>query len=224
MTLPAHWSFSAWECAEQCPAKFKYRYIDKLPQKPNRWAARGIEIHSMGEQYLLGKITGTPAAFAAFSTELKGLKDAKAEAEQWANVTRDWKPTEFDGKWIVSKLDARVREPGESIVIDFKSGKIYEDKHKEQCSLYAAIELAYTPGIKKVTTEAWYVDQADVRSWTFTAAELKREQKKWTERGVALQARTEFPPSPSRLCEWCDYSVRNGGLCAAGKAPSKRRP
>jgi len=219
---PSHWSFSAWECAEQCLFKYKLRYIEKLPQKPNRWAARGIEIHAMGENYLLGKIQGIPQAFTSFATELKGLKEAGAEAEQWANVTRDWKPAGYENKWIVSKQDARVRLEDESIIIDFKSGKIYEDKHELQCSLYASIEFALRPKLKKVVTECWYPDQQDVRTWIFTAKELKQEQKVWTERGSKLQSLTEFPPSPSRLCNYCDYSSKEGGPCDAWKTLSKR--
>lgn len=218
-----HWSFSAWERHDQCPLRYRLRYIDRLPEKPNKFAARGNEIHSMGEGYLLGNITGIPTSFKDFSSELRGLKRAKAEPEQWCNVTREWQPCGKEGSWIVSKLDARVRDPKVSHIIDFKSGKIYPDKHSLQGSLYAAIEGAHSPGLT-VKVEMWYLDQDDVLSWTYKPDDIKREQAEWTARGEALQAAKDFPPKPSYLCNWCDYATKNGGTCDAWKeAPAGKK-
>ena len=211
-----HWSFSAWELAAQCPRRYKFRYIDGLPSKPNPFAARGTEIHSLGEQYLLGNISGIPAAYKDFSAELRGLKKAKAEPEQWSNVTRQWTPAGEDDRWIVSKLDARVRAKKIVHIIDFKSGKLYPDKHAAQGSLYAALEGAHSPGAT-VHVEFWYLDKCDSLRWTYTSDDVKREQELWTARGEALQSMKDFPPKPSYLCKWCDHATNNGGTCGAWK-------
>ena len=48
-------SYSSWSTYKQCPAKFKFSYIDKLPRgavHPN--AKRGTEIHKSVEDFING--------------------------------------------------------------------------------------------------------------------------------------------------------------------------
>ncbi len=49
------WSFSRWNVYDQCPAKAKYQFIDKLPQPPSKNLERGTLIHKQAECFIKGQ-------------------------------------------------------------------------------------------------------------------------------------------------------------------------
>jgi hypothetical protein len=51
------WSFSQWESYDQCPAKWRYQSVLRLPRKPAGPAAkRGTHLHDRAEAYIKGEI------------------------------------------------------------------------------------------------------------------------------------------------------------------------
>lgn len=51
------WSFSQWETYNQCPAKWKYQSVLKLPRSPaGPHAARGTDLHDRTEAYIKGDL------------------------------------------------------------------------------------------------------------------------------------------------------------------------
>ena len=216
-THPPKWSYSSWSTMEQCPQKYYRRYVLREPDKQSYAAVRGEDIHAKAEHYLLGNITGTPKQLAAFSSEFKALKEALPRVEAWLSVDKDWAQSNKETSWCVGKTDADVMSGTEMSIIDFKSGKVYPDKHAMQGSLYAALASAL-PNVKSVHVEFWYLDKDELLQWDYTEEDLRTEQSLWLERGRALQASTKFPASPSYLCKWCPYSTAHGGTgtCSEG--------
>ncbi len=214
---PARWSYSSWSTMDQCPQKYYRRYVLREADKQSYAAARGEDIHAKAEHYLLGNITGMPKPLAAFSSEFKALKEAQPRVEAWLSVDAKWAPADKDTSWCVGKTDADVVVGTEMTVIDFKSGKVYPDKHALQGSLYAALASAL-PTVKTVHVEFWYLDKNELLQWDYTAKDLKKERDEWVERGQVMQATTTFPAVPSYLCKWCPYSTVHGGsgTCAEG--------
>jgi hypothetical protein len=51
------WSFSQWESYQQCPAKWKYQSVLRLPRTPpGPAAARGLDLHDRVENYIKGAL------------------------------------------------------------------------------------------------------------------------------------------------------------------------
>jgi len=66
-------------CYCDCPLQFKWRYIDKLPEKPNEWFERGKELHTVFEKFF-----PRTTVEKDFSVILKGLCP-KGKYEEYEN-------------------------------------------------------------------------------------------------------------------------------------------
>ena len=54
------WSYSKYSCYKLCPAQFKYKYIERIPQGPAPALERGLEIHDDAEKFMKGKLKKIP--------------------------------------------------------------------------------------------------------------------------------------------------------------------
>jgi len=185
------WSFSRWSDYENCPAKFKYKYIDRLPEPPNPAMARGNVMHKMAELYVKGEsITRaklkddrgnflcTAAEFSTFHKEWKSilkrfkdqfddLKEVGAQTEiSWA-FTKDWQSetrwNDWARAWVRIKVDCYDYDPDTETVrvIDYKTGK-QRDSHLDQLSLYAIAAFLVFPKAKTVEAILVYFDTEGV--------------------------------------------------------------
>jgi len=214
---PKRWSYSAWSTYTECGLRFKFRYIDKAPEPPSAAMARGTDLHTKAEYWLDGKITGPlPKGLKKLEAEFKGLRalGSAVKVEAWWSVKQDWMPTKFG--WLLGKSDVHVADNSELTVIDHKSGRIYAEKHAQQASLYSALGFAHYPKVKKVTAEFWYIDQGEVLTWEWTAAQVKDLQAEWGRRGEEVMAANNLEARPGYYCKWCPYSKAVGGVCKAG--------
>lgn len=60
MSQVFRWSFSQWETYDQCPAKWRFRSVLRLPQKPaGPAAARGTDLHDRVEGYIKGEVSAS---------------------------------------------------------------------------------------------------------------------------------------------------------------------
>lgn len=203
------WSLSALQVYEQCPARYKAERINKIGDKlPSPAMERGIAIHAKGEQYLRGNIPNVPKEFEPFSKEMKNLRKLKASPEKKMAVTKAWKPTEFfaDDAWLRLVVDAEVELPSGLLLIDFKTGRIYPDKHNDQSHLYST---CYLGECENITTEFWYLDQDDIRSASHNSSCVREYRQYWEGRVAPLFAETKWPTSPSTMgCRYCAIRER----------------
>jgi len=49
-------SYSRLDTWQQCPAAYKAKYVDKLPEEPSVWSVGGTAFHTVAEQILLGRV------------------------------------------------------------------------------------------------------------------------------------------------------------------------
>jgi len=223
---PNYWSYSTWEIADQCLAKYRYAKLLKLPQPPSAAMDRGARIHKEGEDYIDGVKKKVPASFRLFAAEMRAIKKAGAVAEPNYAFTKTWQltsPTDWANCWLRIKVDAEVLEIDEIDIIDYKTGKPYEKKHAVQREIYG-VGAFVKHGVTLVNVEDWYLDSGEVARTTFDKPQLIELKKKWTALGKQLVARRKFPAQPDvYACKYCpfrsDKKLVNGadGPCSAWK-------
>ncbi|HEY3473255.1 MAG TPA: PD-(D/E)XK nuclease family protein [Anaerolineales bacterium] len=218
------WSFSQWESYNSCPARWKYRSVLKMPSSPpGPAAARGIEMHSECDDYIMGRREQRPLIVAPRYTEiLNSFRDHEngdrhcelrlAMDENWSIVG----PRE-PGAALIAVLDA-VRVTNDKVVHigEWKSGKP-KDTHGDQRKMYATFGLAKWYYAEEVRVTTYYLeDTAPPAQLIVKPTALPKLISIWDERRSLMQRDQICAPRPGIHCRWCDYAKAKGGPCAFG--------
>ena len=219
-----------------CPAKARYKYLDKIPEPKSEAMERGTKIHTLCEEYIKGTKRNLPVELILFKAEFKRIRAAyKAGAmstvfieETWGFNVK-WETVRWDdwtNCWLRVKLDlAELGEGGNTLYItDFKTGKFRPEKNEDymsQLELYGLAGLLRFPTVKDVRARLLYLDhgviypEADTTgAWViFPRAKLPALVKKWEKRVKPMLADTLFKPQPGNACRWCAYTADKGGPC-----------
>lgn len=217
MIRPQHWSWSALEKFEQCPRRWRHKYIDRLPEPKSVHLERGIKVHEALEVAVQTKDAEVEFGGAWLGNIVDLYRSFKAEAEQTFNVDRNWSEVANDpdrfvprGTYTMAKLDVLSVKDG--FFADWKTGKIYAEKHQRQAELYALV-LASVTGRLRWDVDLVYVDQQHREQLAFEFDDLAHVQREWDARARPLFEATEWPKKPGPLCKWCPFLKRNGGPC-----------
>ena len=236
------WSYSRYQKYEQCPQLAKYLYVDKKREPDSAAGQKGTRIHALAALVATGKLPPPdrdtapfmqelqqvlkskklPVELETFEEEFAGLRKQRVECEaEWA-FKKDWAPTGWFDRdaWLRIKVDAHYLEVKKTgalrntkvIIIDHKSGKIYED-HALQRSLYALGAFIMYPDATEVEAAHWYLEQGheDRDSWHRNQLEALKEE--WLKRTKAMLSDTTFAPRVGGYCRWCYFRKGNGGPC-----------
>ena len=218
------WSWSRLECFELCPLKFRYKFIDKLPEVASPAMARGDRIHKDTAKYLLGQVEQPPAEVKLpfqrkLLAEVRGWDDKVVE-QQWA-FDRTWSPTGWFQKgngaaWYRQIVDAAVLYEDMAVeVIDWKSGKAY-GHNADQVELFALGAMFHFKPATKVMTRLVYFDGGTEQRDEFDAADRDKLQAKWTARVAPMFTEQNFIARPNDRCHQCAWSKSKGGPCRFG--------
>jgi RecB family exonuclease len=227
------WSFSRYQDYKSCPAKAKYKHIDKLKEPPSPAMERGAAIHNLCEQYVKGTLAKLPPELKLFKDEFTKLRKMyKAKKlpmiveDNWA-FTNTWEESTWNdwvNCWVRIKLDcAHYEEANVLYVTDYKTGKMNDFKnaeYMEQLELYALAALLMS-AVEDVTVvpRLLYLDSGDVypppgQEVTYTRADLKKLLTEWNKRVKPMMTDTRFAPKPSaNSCRWCYFSASKNGPC-----------
>jgi hypothetical protein len=209
------WGFSKLDKYRECPAKFYYEFIKKMPSKGSPAMERGQKMHENIESYLNGWVTELMPEVAAWKEALDALRQKDFKAEQALGFASDWSklPDWFGPKtWLRVKMDASYKEGARGTAIDFKSGK-YRIPSTEQIELYGIGLHAANPELEEVDTEFWFLDTGEVYKRTYPAAQLLTLRKKYERYVEPLYKDEVFAPTPSNDCRWCNFSKTKNGPC-----------
>lgn len=204
---------------DNCPASFKYKHLDKLPDPPSPAMARGDAIHKSAAAYISGttpQLAPELERFAPLMSELRALPDKVVE-QQWG-FTAKWRSTGWFGKdtWLRVILDAGVVYPdGTADVVDHKTGKRY-GSNDDQMELFGLVTMCRFPSVRHVTTRLWYIDTGDEEVAEFTADDAEKLKAKWEQRVKPMFTDTVFAPRPNDKCRWCAFSRSKNGPCKFG--------
>lgn len=211
------WSYSRLADYEACPAKAKYKHIDKLKEPDSPVLARGTAIHKEAEQYSTGLISKLPESLARFAKEFAALRKVQKllNTESQIALTKDWKIGDWFGHeaWCRVVIDCWYLSDGDAIVIDYKTGKVREES-LEQLGLYALAMFATHSSVDTVVASLWYLDSGDILTETFARADKSKLERQWVKRSLPLLKDQKFKPTPGNACRWCHYSKAKVGPCA----------
>jgi hypothetical protein len=170
VNFPTAWSYSRLADYRKCPRKFKYKYVDKLPEPKAPAMERGTAIHEVLQKYVEGGVKTIPKELVqnmgkSLAKTYTDLRKAKAACELELAVDVTWNPTSWFDRttWTRAKLDVELWVPKEKIayVYDTKTGKERAGEHAEQCEIYAVVEWAHRPLAETVVAKMLYVDLGD---------------------------------------------------------------
>ena len=209
------WGFSKLDVYRTCPRKFKYQFIDKLPQPSSPAMDRGSKIHEGLEMFLNGW-GSIPEEAAKWREPLEALKaQPTVKGEQALGFNKDWTLRDnWFGKdcWLRVKMDAYYFNDKELVAIDYKTGK-YRVPSTDQIELYGAAGFALAPYVQTIRTEFWFIDTEETYSQTYKASDVWNLRKKFDKAVEPLYAEEQWKPTPSRECRWCPFSKTRGGPC-----------
>lgn len=224
MGLITQWSYSRWKCYDDCPAKAKYKFVDKLPEPGSPAMDRGTAIHKMAEDFVNTPIPKSrrkgvddpfPSELKYFEDELRLARRSHPIAEQEWAFTVDWEPTTWFAKdaWCRVKTDL-IYKPKDKprVIVDHKTGKV-RDEHQMQLGLYGLSGFIKFPDEDVLEGHIWYIDHGTFTSSTFERPDVRFLKDEWNDRVRPMLNDTVFPPKPSYACRWCHFRKDNGGPC-----------
>jgi CRISPR/Cas system-associated exonuclease Cas4 (RecB family) len=219
------WSYSRYGTYKQCPSKYKYLYIDKLPTEDSEAMARGSDIHSLCEEYLTSKteMKPFPEELKLFRSEFEELRKIQKYLQvevQWA-LDENWQPTSWfkssskPDPWLRAKVDCCYLQGDTFVVIDHKTGRV-RSEHEEQLDLYAIAAFAMSDeSVKTVDARLYYLDQGEINDGNiYTRRDAERLKKEWKKKTLPMFNDRVFEPKPTKLCGWCSFSKAKGGPCS----------
>lgn len=225
------WSFSRYSDYKQCPAKAKFKHIDKLKEPPNKAMLRGLAIHGMAEDFIKGTVRRLPEELATFSDDLLLLREwygthegSVLVEESWA-FTREWDATEWSNWsecYLRVKTDVAFYDNAAKTkltIVDWKTGRQRPEKeadYVEQLELYVLSALKLLPNVVEVRPWLAYVDSGSIypdSTTVYTREDLTNLTTIWERRITPMMEDTVFPPNPGNACTWCHFKKANGGPC-----------
>lgn len=218
------YSYSQWEAYDDCPQKWKFRSIDRLPQGPSGPAAqRGQLIHDSIESYINGADRSVlhpdihPDYVEVFD-EYRHWPTGDRWAEREFGVTPDWKMTgkkEPDSR-LMAVLDVVGANKNIVDIGEWKSGKP-KDRHVEQRKIYACVGMTYWPHAEQIIVTTHYVENtAPSEKLIVSPRGAQKLMKIWDQRFDRMDSDKICGPRPGFYCRWCDYSREKGGPCKVG--------
>lgn len=212
----------------ECPAKAKYKHIDKLPDPGGPALVRGAEIHNAAEAYIWKRTSKLHPDLAKVKTLLSQLRKAASEkrvrTELELALNRQWQPC----AWLAPEVYVRMKmdvvlwskDGTTAEVIDWKTGKAHtaEDKpeYVDQLSQYSAVLMSAFPKLERVESRLVFTDAGqEVRApeGNLMRANLAKRQKHWDMAAKPMLIDTLFKPRPGRGCTYCPFSQNKGGPC-----------
>ena len=218
----------------QCPRKYKYRYIDKLPQKDWPFFALGSFVHRVLElwfQHLLDGMEAKIAASLAYAAARKEEAGVKIEPDDLVlakpmlkSYMKDYLASdietlstekkfsfmleeEFLVRGIIDRVDRLADNKIE--IIDYKTTKNPDRLNPKQLMIYAMAAKKEFGETQNVVASYVLLRHKNRKiSYEFVDEALQEGEQELLEQGITIRDETEWEPKPSFLCNYCDYFMQ----------------
>ncbi|MFC1722207.1 PD-(D/E)XK nuclease family protein [Patescibacteria group bacterium] len=229
---PPFLSYSQIDTYKNCPLKYKYQYVLKIPTMPSHALSYGITIHDtlrdFHQKLLFSKNITLENLLETYKNNWQPLgylneehrqhryTEGKKLLENYYEKHKDEKikPLELEksfnlkinGIRFYGRID-RIDSLEDGVeIIDYKTGatKSQKDVDKDdQVAFYAiAAKEALNLNPKKLTY--YFVDSGEKVSTSRTDAQLT-EKKVEVQKVIENIEEGKFEPKPGMHCTWCDY-------------------
>ena len=227
MTQPMALSHSRLSDFNQCPLKFKLKYIDKHPafkiddNNKSVHLQRGENVHKALETYLIKRKSGLEANFE-YSKNLPEVNNTIPLIENYIQffgldnmhperqicIGSNWGELEWFSRSAYYRAIFDVIGIGSDIAFigDYKTGKFTDYTPKSgygQLELSAGIALSIFD-VEKVSTQYMYVDHKQTVKKDYTQADKSRIMTHFIAEHEKVNAEVNYDPCKNQFCRWCD--------------------
>lgn len=216
-------SYSAIATFKQCPAKFKFAYLDDIQvaqEPPSPAMERGTKIHNSVEDYLLHKNEYLhPEIHKDYGQFMLSIRSGYAEIHpefKWA-IGWDFHPCEYDSpkamvRGFIDNLGIPEDKSQPFSVYEWKTGGIYPE-HASQVCMYATSVMLHYPEATGVDAVITYFDKQDFNRISYPRTMLHEYRHQLQRSVTEIVHCRRWTPMPSFKCKWCSFSRHNGGPC-----------
>lgn len=207
----------------QCPLKFRLKYIDKASNFKEDDAnksvhlVRGSNVHKALENYVVKKNAGEQGIRESSLPEVESTKPfidkvyssyPKVYPELQISVNQNWNTVEWFSKdsYYRAIFDLIALKPGFAFVGDYKTGKFTDytpNNGYGQLELSSAIALSIWPEADQVDVSYIYVDHRKIVTKTYTQNDKERLVNHFIGEHEKVNSDEEFKPKTNEFCKWC---------------------
>jgi len=212
----APYSFSRLNTHIQCPRKFKYSYIDKLPQEDTDKTAlyKGSALHSSLENY---PNPGThklskqyqPIIDKFLKSKYKKYLDIPHISEQGIGLSENLEPMKYCKEAMFrGYIDYYTVIGDEIVILDWKSGSQKEHRFQDfnQLMFYGIYMFKKYSKVNKINIKYVYIEHDTDNPMT-----LERKYLDVYENTLKTYIKdtelSNFEKCESKLCDWCPYQT-----------------
>jgi DNA helicase-2/ATP-dependent DNA helicase PcrA len=235
-------SFSQISTFDICPYQYRLRYIQRIPVAPSAAATFGSSMHQtlrdfyqeikegkkLTKKDLLGllDINWSPQGYASKSHEDRMKKQGQRMlTDFYRKFDPKVIPKDLEQPFVIrvnpklkvgGKIDRVDEKKGKFEVIDYKTGKVMDQKKIDKSLQMTVYALAATdkgiygkkPG--EVVLTFYFLDTGEKKPTKRTAEQLEQAKKELIDKAKEIE-KSDFKPTPNHMCEFCDFKL----LCEA---------
>lgn len=232
--LPRPLSHSSISCYEECPKKWHFRYIEKIPQKPKHFFSFGKTVHNVLEYFYKVKTMPPPDRDNLLDYYKKNWisegYESEAQEDEYRTkgrkIIEDYYDKHIDtfkipysteypfnlevsGVKVTGFIDRIDKLPDGSLaIIDYKTGKEIATTRVKKDPQLTMYQMACEEilGAKVGSLIFYHLNsQTAVTSTPHTGDQVKVLREKIVTTADLIKS-DKFEPRPSeRKCNWCDY-------------------
>jgi len=211
----APYSYSRISVHEQCPRKFKYSYILKLPEENVDKTAlfKGSALHNSLENYpgkgshkLCEKYQ--PIIDDFLKTKYKKYLDMPHISEEAIGLDENLNPCQYSKKAMFrGKVDYfTVTDKKTILIADWKSGKYRDEKYQsyDQLMFYAIYFFKKYSKVNTIIIKYIYIEHNLDNSMKLERKYLDNYCNSLN-KSINSAESSNFEKKSSKLCDWCSY-------------------
>lgn len=208
----------------QCPAKFRMKYLDKLPNfqlkdaDKNPHLVRGGNVHKQLDKAIILKNTGHDLADQVFLPEVQGviplidglMQHYSIVGEMQVAVNENYERVDWYSRDAYFRVIFDFIGKGNDLLLgDWKTGKLtdYSGSMDElgQLHMSAVVGFSIFPEFDECSSMYVYVDHKKTIPCQFTKAEdLQRMRDSLDREHLKINEDQDFVERKNPFCRWCE--------------------
>jgi CRISPR/Cas system-associated exonuclease Cas4 (RecB family) len=198
------WSYSFLSSFLNCPHAAWHRYVLKdVPYVETPQMKLGNEVHTAIENRLKGK--PFPPEYVRYEFLMLPLeKYPKIEAEMKLGVTAKGEPCSFFAPdvWGRGKIDVPIVVKDSAVILDWKTGKVWEDPFELQ--VQAVLLKAHRPTLQRIVGSYVWLSESRVGiTYTLDPQETWSRIHEIMAEVATCEINEKWEKKPGKLCAWC---------------------